>query len=127
MTDLTMTDLTMIGLGAMGSALARAFVGAGHAVTVWNRTAEKTRPTVALGATSAATLAEAVQASMILVICIDNYDITKAMIEHHDAESRLSGRIIVQLSTGTPTSRIWSRASSIAQSKWAMATSMSRQ
>ena len=40
-----MTDVTMIGLGAMGSALARAFIGAGHSVTVWNRTAARIEAT----------------------------------------------------------------------------------
>lgn len=39
-----MTDITMVGLGAMGGALARAFLGAGHATTVWNRTSSKIVP-----------------------------------------------------------------------------------
>ncbi len=34
-----MTDLAFFGLGAMGTAMAGRLVGAGHAVTVWNRTA----------------------------------------------------------------------------------------
>ncbi len=34
-----MIDVSQIGLGAMGSALARAFLGAGHSLCVWNRTA----------------------------------------------------------------------------------------
>lgn len=36
-----MAEVTVIGLGAMGSALARAFIKAGHTVTVWNRTAAR--------------------------------------------------------------------------------------
>jgi glutamyl-tRNA reductase len=36
--------VAVIGLGLMASALARAFISAGHEVTVWNRTAEKARP-----------------------------------------------------------------------------------
>ncbi len=48
-----MTDVTMIGLGAMGGALARAFLGAGHAVTVWNRTASKADAFLELGAIGA--------------------------------------------------------------------------
>jgi predicted dinucleotide-binding enzyme len=31
--------LTLLGLGAMGSALARAWLADGHPLTVWNRTA----------------------------------------------------------------------------------------
>jgi glycerol-3-phosphate dehydrogenase len=32
-----MSNVTLIGLGAMGSALAKALVNGGHATTVWNR------------------------------------------------------------------------------------------
>ena len=32
------------GTGRMGSAIAQRLLGVGHEVTVWNRTAEKTRP-----------------------------------------------------------------------------------
>ena len=58
-----MTDVTMIALGAMGSALARAFIGAGHSVTVWNRTAARMKPLVSLGATAASSPADAAIAS----------------------------------------------------------------
>ncbi len=36
-----MSDISVIGLGAMGSALARTLLQNGYAVTVWNRTAGK--------------------------------------------------------------------------------------
>jgi glycerol-3-phosphate dehydrogenase len=36
--------LSVIGLGAMGSALARAFRGNGHDETVWNRTVSRCEP-----------------------------------------------------------------------------------
>ena len=66
-----MTDVTMIGLGAMGGALARAFLGAGHGVTVWNRTSSKSDSFLALGANGAPSITEAVKASPIIVFCID--------------------------------------------------------
>jgi 3-hydroxyisobutyrate dehydrogenase-like beta-hydroxyacid dehydrogenase len=97
-----MTDISMIGLGAMGSALARAFLGAGHSVSVWNRSAEKMQPLVEAGALGADSLADAVVASPIVVICIDNYDVTRAMFEAGDALSGLDGKTVIQLSTGTP-------------------------
>ena len=97
-----MTDLTMIGLGAMGSALARAFLGAGHSVTVWNRSPEKMKPFLVLGARSASTIVEAVQASPIIVVCIDNYEATRNVISEEGVGQALPGRTIVQLSTGTP-------------------------
>ena len=45
-----MTDISMIGLGAMGSALARAQIEAGHSVTVWNRSPQRMASLVAFGA-----------------------------------------------------------------------------
>ena len=44
-----------IGLGAMGSAMASNLVAKGHAVTVWNRSAEAAAPLVSLGAKLATT------------------------------------------------------------------------
>lgn len=36
-----MAEVSVLGLGPMGMALARALLGGGHRVTVWNRTAAK--------------------------------------------------------------------------------------
>ncbi|MFC7722700.1 NAD(P)-binding domain-containing protein [Nonomuraea recticatena] len=38
------TPVTVLGLGSMGTALAEAFIEAGHPTTVWNRTASKAAP-----------------------------------------------------------------------------------
>jgi 3-hydroxyisobutyrate dehydrogenase-like beta-hydroxyacid dehydrogenase len=97
-----MTDVTMIGLGAMGSALARAFIGAGHSVTIWNRTAARMEPLVSLGATAASSPGEAAMASPVTVVCIDNYDVTRRLIDESGMLESLSRRTLVQLSTGTP-------------------------
>jgi 3-hydroxyisobutyrate dehydrogenase-like beta-hydroxyacid dehydrogenase len=43
-------NIGFIGLGAMGSAMARNLLKAGHAVTVWNRSPAATEPLAALGA-----------------------------------------------------------------------------
>lgn len=97
-----MTDVTMIGLGAMGGALARAFLGAGHGVTVWNRTSSKTDSFLALGANAAPSVSEAVKASPIIVFCIDNYEISRNLISETDLGQYLAGRTLIQLSTGSP-------------------------
>lgn len=64
MTDNTVEKqpLTLLGLGAMGTALARAWLAAGHPLTVWNRSPERARPLAAEGASVAGTVAEAVAA-----------------------------------------------------------------
>jgi 3-hydroxyisobutyrate dehydrogenase-like beta-hydroxyacid dehydrogenase len=97
-----MSDISVIGLGSMGSALARAVQTAGHRLTVWNRTAEKARPFVNEGATGAASAASALEASPVTVVCIDNYAVTRRILETDDAMRRLSGKTLIQLTTGTP-------------------------
>lgn len=97
-----MTDVTMIGLGAMGGALAQAFMRAGYSITVWNRTSDKAIPFLDLGAHPAENISGALQASPVTVICIDNYDVSTELIADESVEEHLSGKILVQLSTGTP-------------------------
>ena len=97
-----MSDVTLIGLGAMGSALAHAFLRAGHTITVWNRTQSKTEPLVAIGAKAATNDSDAVEASPITVICIDNYELTKNLISENNLGEILAKRTLVQLTTGTP-------------------------
>lgn len=95
-----MSEISCIGLGLMGSALARTLQGAGHGVTVWNRSPEKLRAFRAAAVACADDLAGAVRASPVVLICIDNYAATKAMLE--PVAALLAGRVVVQLSTGTP-------------------------
>ena len=97
-----MSDVTMLGLGAMGSAIARALLSAGHTVTVWNRTRRKVEPFVARGADAPKELADAVKASPIILVCIDNYSSTRQLLEQDGVFRHLSGRTLVQLSTGSP-------------------------
>ena len=52
-----MSDISVLGLGSMGAALARALQRAGHRITVWNRSPEKMQPFVANGADGAPAVA----------------------------------------------------------------------
>lgn len=97
-----MSEISQIGLGSMGSALARAQIGAGRSVTVWNRTASKMEPLAALGATAADSVAQAVEASPLIMVCVDNYTITRQFLSGDDVVPHLAGRTVIQLSTGTP-------------------------
>ncbi|MEV0414975.1 NAD(P)-binding domain-containing protein [Streptomyces sp. NPDC050448] len=59
--------IAFLGLGHMGAPMARHLHDRGHAVTVWNRTAAKTAPLAAAGATAAATPAEAVRGAELVI------------------------------------------------------------
>lgn len=97
-----MSDVTIIGLGAMGAALAKAQLDGGHDVIVWNRSPAKAEPLKAMGAKVAPNVAQAIAASPVTLICIDNYEVSNAHLSQDDVVAVLPGRIIVQLSTGTP-------------------------
>lgn len=97
-----MSAISVIGLGTMGGALARALQRGGHGLTVWNRSAGKMKSFVANGASGASSIDEAVVASPVILVCVDSYDTTRELLGTEDVVTRLSGRILVQLSTGTP-------------------------
>ncbi|MFE7192810.1 NAD(P)-binding domain-containing protein [Kitasatospora sp. NPDC057541] len=90
--------LTLLGLGAMGTALAGAWLAAGHPLTVWNRTAARAEPLAARGAVVVATAAEAVAANRLVVVCLLDDD----SVEEALADADLTGRDVVNLITSTP-------------------------
>ncbi len=97
-----MSDVTVVGLGAMGTALARTLLDAGRNVTVWNRSPEKMEPLVALGAQGLSDFGEALAASPRAIVCIADYQTTAKLFEPANVARLLKDRTLVQLSTGTP-------------------------
>lgn len=95
-----MRHLSVIGLGAMGSALATTLLKAGHPVTVWNRSAAKAAPLQALGATLAPSVGAAIAASDMTLVCVDNYAVSQQLLD--EASDAVAGKLLVQLSTGSP-------------------------
>ncbi|OEJ25622.1 6-phosphogluconate dehydrogenase [Streptomyces agglomeratus] len=93
-------DVTVLGLGQMGTALADALLAAGHNTTVWNRTPAKAGPLVARGATLAATPGEAVSAAGLVLVCVLDYDAVRALLE--PVTGSLAGRTVVNLTSGSP-------------------------
>ena len=97
-----MSDITVIGLGKMGLALAKALLNSGHTVTVWNRSPTKSTEIASEGAEVARSVAGAIEASPIVLICINNYSTTRDIFETDQVLANIKNRIIVQLSSGTP-------------------------
>ncbi|MER7519506.1 NAD(P)-binding domain-containing protein [Streptomyces sp. NPDC126499] len=94
------TPVTVVGLGSMGSALAGAFLEAGHPTTVWNRTPSKAEPLVSRGAVHAPAIGEAIAAGPLIVACLTTYEDTIEALE--PAAAALSGRALVTLNSGSP-------------------------
>ena len=93
-----MTDISVIGLGDMGSALAATLLNNGYSVTVWNRSADKAEPLTAAGAALADSPEEAIAASPATITCITSHDRTIQLID--DVNMSLEGKTIIELSTG---------------------------
>lgn len=92
--------ISVIGLGAMGTALANALIDAGNATTVWNRTPPRADALVARGAHRADTVTEAIAASDVIVLCLTDYAAVEATL--HDLGPDLAGKTIVNLTNGRP-------------------------
>ncbi len=93
-----MTDISVIGLGAMGSVLAHTLLKSGFSVTVWNRSPDKTEPLIAAGAVAAVSAAEAIAASPGTITNITSHDKTIELLG--EIAGSLEGRTIIELSTG---------------------------
>jgi 3-hydroxyisobutyrate dehydrogenase-like beta-hydroxyacid dehydrogenase len=84
--------VAVIGLGGMGSGMAKALLDAGYPVTVYNRTASKAEPLVAAGATLAPSAAAAGAGAQVVVL---------SLADEHAVEQVLFGEVMWKLKPGT--------------------------
>jgi len=70
-----------IGLGAMGSVMASNLVAAGHAVTVWNRSAAAAEPLASLGAKLASTPDRAAQGEVLCSMLADDKAVREVILD----------------------------------------------
>jgi 3-hydroxyisobutyrate dehydrogenase-like beta-hydroxyacid dehydrogenase len=93
--------VTVLGTGAMGSAVASALVRSGRLVTVWNRSPARAASLEELGARVAATPSEAVSSSPLTISVLLDHEATLEVLDGEVAE-QLHGRTLVQFATDTP-------------------------
>ena len=93
-----------IGLGLMGRPMAANLLKAGFAVTVWNRTASRTEPLVALGAQAAASPREAAAASEVLITIVSDPPALEEVLwgEQGALAGLRRGSVLVDSSTVSP-------------------------
>ncbi|MEV0597017.1 NAD(P)-dependent oxidoreductase [Nonomuraea cavernae] len=92
--------VSVLGLGAMGSALAGALVQAGYATTVWNRSPGKADDLVAQGARPAATAGDAVRGSRLVIACLLDHASVHEVLDPLIDE--LAGRTLINVTTTQP-------------------------
>ncbi|OGE46501.1 hypothetical protein PENARI_c222G11713 [Penicillium arizonense] len=95
-----MSSVSILGLGAMGTALAARFLEKKYKVAVWNRSPEKASPLLDKGANIAQTAVDGINASDLIIICLlDNAAVQTTLA---GALDQLQGKTIVNLTNGTP-------------------------
>lgn len=101
---MTQPRLGFIGIGLMGDPMTRRLLDAGFAVTVWNRTPEKSDALRVAGATVAGSISELVEGVDVVMLCLANTAVVESVVfgeggvaAHGRAEQRL-----VDLSSSDP-------------------------
>jgi 3-hydroxyisobutyrate dehydrogenase-like beta-hydroxyacid dehydrogenase len=99
-----MAKLAFIGLGLMGTPMATRLLAAGHELTVWNRTAEKTEPLAKHGAAVASTPMEAVAGVDAAITMVTNAEALEQVVfgEHGVAGALTPGQLLIDMSTVGP-------------------------
>lgn len=98
----SINSVTVIGLGQMGSALAKLLLQNGYDVTVWNRTYAKTKELSALGANTTDSISAAVEASDTIVVCVFDYKASAMIFDQTEVKKVVNGRTFIQFTTGSP-------------------------
>jgi 3-hydroxyisobutyrate dehydrogenase-like beta-hydroxyacid dehydrogenase len=89
-----------IGLGHMGSGMAANLLRAGHEVTVFNRSAQKRRPLVDLGAREAQTVAAACTGEVVITMLADDSALRSVTLgEHGILDTLRRGATHISMST----------------------------
>ncbi|HEX9352039.1 MAG TPA: NAD(P)-dependent oxidoreductase [Gaiellaceae bacterium] len=98
-----MSAVAVIGLGRMGSRMARRLLDAGHELVVWNRTLEKAQPLVELGAT-AENPADATRRADATIIMVADPQALQDVTEGPDgvAAGASEATTVIQMSTVSP-------------------------
>jgi 3-hydroxyisobutyrate dehydrogenase-like beta-hydroxyacid dehydrogenase len=97
-----MDGVAVLGLGHMGTEMARRLVETGHRVTVWNRT--DGRAAAVPGATAAASPAEAVDAAAVVITMLTDGPAVESVLfgESGAAAALRAGATVVEMSTIGP-------------------------
>jgi 3-hydroxyisobutyrate dehydrogenase len=96
------------GIGNMGSNIGARLMEVGHRLTVWNRTAEKTKPLADAGAAVAKTPAELASAAEVIITFLINADAIDAVFHGPDGmlSADVNGKLFIEMSTVPPEAQV---------------------
>ncbi len=95
-----MSHVSVIGTGAMGSALVQAFAASGANVTVWNRSGHKADALSGPQVEVAASAAEALETSPLAILTVSDHEQAQALVDTSGADLR--GTVVASASFVTP-------------------------
>jgi 3-hydroxyisobutyrate dehydrogenase-like beta-hydroxyacid dehydrogenase len=95
-----MAEIGFVGLGTMGSAMARRLVDAGHTVRVWNRSRDQLAPLVDAGAVPAESAAHALQSG--IAFSMLSNDAAADAVFNEDALNHAPGSLHVNMASVSP-------------------------
>jgi 3-hydroxyisobutyrate dehydrogenase len=92
------------GLGRMGAAIGLRLIEAGHEVTVWNRSADKTKPLIEAGASLAASPADLAQRVEVIITILTNAEALAAVYDGPSGvlAADLKDKLVIEMSTVQP-------------------------
>src|SRR5438270_1324667 len=99
-----MAKIAFLGLGKMGAPMAARLLSSGHDVTIWNRTSAKAEPFAKLGATAAASPADAVANADIAITMLATPEALLDVLfgERGAAAALHEGQTLIEMSTVGP-------------------------
>ena len=95
-----MGDVSVVGAGAMGSALVEVLAARGAQVTVWNRTRSKAEALSSPRIDVARSVAEALTSSPITIMSVSDHETTRTLVEIAGVD--LGGRTVASTSPADP-------------------------
>ncbi|MDO9271294.1 MAG: NAD(P)-dependent oxidoreductase [Methylobacter sp.] len=94
--------LGFIGIGLMGKPMTLRLLDAGFSVNVWNRSPEKLQPVTDSGAKACSSIAELVQASEVIILCLADTAVVDSIVRNEVATNGTEGKLLIDLSSIHP-------------------------
>lgn len=94
-------DASVVGLGAMGGAIARALISAGKRTAIWNRDPRKARELRAAGALWAPDASSALRKAPLVILIVTDADAAEAVLDRA-GDLACAERVLVFLGSATP-------------------------
>ena len=94
--------LALLGTGLMGSRMARRLLGAGHEVSVWNRSADKARALADAGARVASDPADAARGAGAVIVMLADGPAVRSVLQGGLLDGMQPGAVLVDMSSIRP-------------------------